>query len=75
MARGSRVVFQFYPECPEQVEMITSSAIKCGFTGGLLVDYPNSTKAKKYVQALHEHGTHIPPRHNTRTYFPTDITW
>jgi len=52
LMRGSRAVFQFYPEGPEQVEMITSSAIRCGFTGGLLVDYPNSTKAKKYFLVL-----------------------
>lgn len=31
------------------MEMITGAAMKCGFTGGLVVDYPNSTKAKKYV--------------------------
>lgn len=30
------------------MELLTSSAMKCGFTGGLVVDYPNSTKAKKY---------------------------
>lgn len=30
------------------MEMITGAAMKCGFTGGLVVDYPNSTKAKKY---------------------------
>lgn len=28
--------------------MITSAAMKCGFSGGLIVDYPNSAKAKKY---------------------------
>lgn len=27
--------------------MITSAAMKSGFTGGLVVDYPNSTRAKK----------------------------
>jgi 18S rRNA (guanine1575-N7)-methyltransferase len=29
--------------------MITQQAMKAGFTGGLVVDYPNSTRAKKYV--------------------------
>ena len=28
--------------------MITSAAMKNGFTGGIIIDYPNSKKAKKY---------------------------
>lgn len=52
MAKGARCVFQFYPENPDQVEMIVSAAMKAGFTGGLVVDYPNSTKAKKYFLCL-----------------------
>lgn len=32
--------------------MITTSAMKNGFTGGLIVDYPNSKKAKKYYLFL-----------------------
>lgn len=52
LARGARAVFQFYPENPDQVEMIVSSAMKSGFTGGLVVDYPNSTRAKKYFLCL-----------------------
>jgi 18S rRNA (guanine1575-N7)-methyltransferase len=28
------------------------AAMKAGFTGGLVVDYPNSTKAKKYFLCL-----------------------
>lgn len=32
--------------------MITSAALKNGFTGGLIVDYPNSQKAKKYYLFL-----------------------
>ncbi|OII71187.1 hypothetical protein cand_026030 [Cryptosporidium andersoni] len=50
--RGSRAIFQFYPDSSSQVEMITSAALKCGFGGGLLVDFPNSTKAKKYFLCL-----------------------
>lgn len=49
MSRGSRAVFQFYPENPQQLELLTSAAIRAGFTGGVLVDYPNSAKAKKYL--------------------------
>ncbi|KAJ3168335.1 hypothetical protein HDU88_001775 [Geranomyces variabilis] len=52
LARGARAVFQFYPENPEQIEMIISSAMKAGFTGGLVVDFPNSSKAKKYYLCL-----------------------
>lgn len=47
LSRGARAVFQFYPENSSQIEMITQQAMKAGFTGGLVVDYPNSTKAKK----------------------------
>jgi 18S rRNA (guanine1575-N7)-methyltransferase len=32
--------------------MITSSALKAGFSGGLIVDYPNSAKAKKYFLVI-----------------------
>jgi len=52
LTRGGRAVFQFYPENPAQMELITSAAMKCGFSGGLVVDYPNSTKAKKYFLCL-----------------------
>ncbi|KAJ3044559.1 hypothetical protein HK097_001435 [Rhizophlyctis rosea] len=52
LTRGARAVFQFYPSNPDQVEMIVSAAMKAGFTGGLVVDYPNSTKAKKYFLCL-----------------------
>lgn len=45
-------MFQFYPENPAQMEMITNAAMRCGFTGGIVVDYPNSTKAKKYFLVL-----------------------
>jgi len=52
LSKGARAVFQFYPESPAQMELITSSAIRCGFSGGLVVDYPNSTKAKKFFLCL-----------------------
>jgi 18S rRNA (guanine1575-N7)-methyltransferase len=32
--------------------MIVSSAMRAGFTGGLVVDYPNSSKAKKVFLCL-----------------------
>ncbi|KAJ2995760.1 Williams Beuren syndrome chromosome region 22 protein [Globomyces sp. JEL0801] len=52
LAKGARAVFQFYPENPDQMEMIVSSAMKAGFSGGIVVDYPNSAKAKKYFLCL-----------------------
>ena len=42
-----RAVLQLYPETPQQMELITNAALKSGFGGGVVVDYPNSTKAKK----------------------------
>jgi len=52
LTRGARAVFQFYPENTHQMEWLTSAAIRAGFSGGLLVDYPNSAKAKKYFLVL-----------------------
>jgi len=52
LSRGCKAVFQFYPESPDQVELITSQAMRAGFTGGVVVDYPNSTKAKKMFLTL-----------------------
>jgi len=52
LARGARAVLQFYPEDPAQMEMITGAAMRCGFSGGLVVDYPNSSKAKKFFLCL-----------------------
>lgn len=52
LARGARAVFQFYPETSSQIDLILGCAMKAGFTGGLVVDYPNSTRAKKYYLCL-----------------------
>ena len=62
LSRGARAVFQFYPENPKQIEMITSQAMKSGFTGGLVVDYPNSTKAKKVFLVLMTGGQQQMPK-------------
>jgi 18S rRNA (guanine1575-N7)-methyltransferase len=50
--RGARAVLQFYPENSTQMEMALRCATQCGFTGGLVVDYPHSTKAKKYYLTI-----------------------
>ena len=62
LSRGARAVFQFYPENPRQIEMVTSQAMKSGFTGGLVVDYPNSTKAKKFFLVLMTGGQQQLPK-------------
>mmetsp|Transcript_4874 Transcript_4874/g.17678 ORF Transcript_4874/g.17678 Transcript_4874/m.17678 type:complete len:330 (-) Transcript_4874:93-1082(-) len=52
LARGARAVLQIYPDGHKQAEMITTAAMRAGFSGGLVVDYPNSTRAKKYFLTL-----------------------
>eukprot|EP00246_Nothoceros_aenigmaticus_P017513 TRINITY_DN8603_c0_g2_i1.p1 TRINITY_DN8603_c0_g2~~TRINITY_DN8603_c0_g2_i1.p1 ORF type:complete len:291 (-),score=63.27 TRINITY_DN8603_c0_g2_i1:108-980(-) len=52
LARGARAVLQIYPENGTQLEMITSASMRVGFSGGLVVDYPHSTRAKKYFLCL-----------------------
>ena len=52
LRRGARAALQFYPESQAQVELITAAAQRCGFTGGLVVDFPQSTKMKKYYLVL-----------------------
>ncbi|ANQ08809.1 Uncharacterized protein PCOAH_00029390 [Plasmodium coatneyi] len=52
MKRGARAVFQFYPDSAEQIETLTSFAMKAGFGGGVVVDFPNSAKSKKYYLCL-----------------------
>ena len=44
----SRAALQFYPENDVQTALIATAASKAGFAGGIVVDYPNSTKAKKH---------------------------
>jgi len=41
-----------YPENPQQLELITTQAIRAGFGGGVVIDFPNSTKAKKVFLCL-----------------------
>ena len=52
LAIGARCAFQFYPANPEQINMITKAALENGFTGGVVVDFPHSTKKKKYYLFL-----------------------
>ena len=52
LKRGAKAILQIYPDGPRQAEMITTAALRVGFSGGLVVDYPNSTRAKKYFLVL-----------------------
>jgi 18S rRNA (guanine1575-N7)-methyltransferase len=60
LVSGSRAVLQFYPENSDQLEMITSAATLSGFSGGIVVDFPHSAKAKKYFLVLNA-GTTLGP--------------
>ena len=42
-----RALLQIYPESPAQAEMLVSAAMRAGFTGGMVIDYPHSSRAKK----------------------------
>ncbi|KAG5494009.1 hypothetical protein JKF63_01842 [Porcisia hertigi] len=64
LRRGAKAIFQFFPSDPEQVHMITRAAMKCGFNGGVVVDFPHSARAKKYylvLQAGQVQGGFVPP--------------
>ncbi|KAL3778104.1 hypothetical protein ACHAW5_004098 [Stephanodiscus triporus] len=52
LRRGARAVLQFYPESAEHAILISECAARVGFAGGVVVDYPNSTKAKKHYLVL-----------------------
>ncbi|EZA59261.1 hypothetical protein DMN91_008494 [Ooceraea biroi] len=52
LSRSARAVLQFYPENSEQIDLITTQAMKAGFFGGVVIDFPNSTKAKKMFLVL-----------------------
>jgi 18S rRNA (guanine1575-N7)-methyltransferase len=55
---------QIYPENVTQTTMLSEEAMKVGFSGGLVVDYPHSTRAKKYYLCLMvgaQSSTSLPP--------------
>jgi len=52
LKKSARAVLQFYPETPEQAVLISECATAVGFGGGIVVDYPNSAKAKKHYLVL-----------------------
>ncbi|CAK9151302.1 unnamed protein product [Ilex paraguariensis] len=52
LARGARAVLQVYPENLAQRELILGFAMRSGFAGGVVVDYPHSTKKRKEYLVL-----------------------
>lgn len=72
LAKGARAVLQLYPQNLEQAEMLTTAALKVGFSGGLVVDFPNSTRAKKYFLVLMVGGGEIPHEDLALTGEPND---
>lgn len=62
LTRSARAVFQFYPQNAEQIELIKSQAMRAGFYGGVVIDYPNSTKAKKHYLVLMTGGAMPMPK-------------
>jgi 18S rRNA (guanine1575-N7)-methyltransferase len=52
LKRDAKAVLQFYPESAEQAALISQAASRVGFAGGIVVDYPNSSRAKKVYLCL-----------------------
>lgn len=52
LTRGARAVLQLYSENMNQSEMIMKAAMRAGFAGGVVVDFPHSTKARKAYLVL-----------------------
>lgn len=60
LSKNGRAVLQIYPKDAHQIEMLTQPAMSAGFTGGLVVDYPNSTRAKKSFLVLMVNSESLP---------------
>ncbi|KAL2478871.1 S-adenosyl-L-methionine-dependent methyltransferase superfamily protein [Forsythia ovata] len=52
LGRGARAVLQVYPENLAQRELILGFAMRAGFSGGIVVDFPHSTKRRKEYLVL-----------------------
>lgn len=52
LKRGGKAVLQFYPETDGQSAMAMAEAKRAGFGGGVVVDYPESKKARKFYLCL-----------------------
>ena len=57
LSHGSRAVLQLYAtHSPALLDEMTRSATRAGFSGGLVVDFPHSTRAKKSFLVLQAGG-------------------
>lgn len=45
---GARAVFQFFPINASQLQIVMDAVNKASFQGGLVVDFPNSVRRKRY---------------------------
>lgn len=61
LKRDAKAILQFYPENSEQAVLIATSASRVGFAGGIVIDYPNSSKSKKYYLCLSFERTYKVP--------------
>jgi 18S rRNA (guanine1575-N7)-methyltransferase len=52
LKRGGKAVLQFYPETEGQSATVMAEAKRAGFGGGIVIDYPESKKARKYYLCL-----------------------
>lgn len=52
LANGAKAVFQVYPENVDQRELILNAAMHAGFSGGIVVDFPHSSKKRKEFLVL-----------------------
>lgn len=59
LTRSARAIFQFFPSNSDQIDLALACASKAGFSGGIVVDFPNSSKAKKYYLCLMTGGDGI----------------
>lgn len=72
-SRSARAVFQFYPENESQLDLLTSQAMKAGFYGGVVIDFPNSAKAKKFFLVLMTGGAAPLPKALGNIPFKIDL--
>ena len=62
LKRDGKAVLQFYPENPEQAVLIAQAASRVGFAGGIVTDYPNSSRAKKIYLCLSFERSYVLPQ-------------
>ena len=60
LKRGARAIFQLYPNDSKQLQLISECAMKAGFVFSIVIDYPKSSKAKKYYIILDAGSTKRP---------------